>query len=82
MFGHPVQLNFNKEGHNKNTFLGGIVSICLKISMFVYVIINIKKLILKEDNDLTSAEFLLRHEDLEAMNVPWNDLKFMFTPSI
>lgn len=82
MFGHPVQLNFNKEGTNKNTFIGGFVSICLKISMFVYVILNVKKLVLSEDDDFTSEEFLLKHEDLEEMIVPWKELKFMYTPSI
>jgi hypothetical protein len=82
MFGHPIQLNFNREGHTKNSFIGGVVSICLKIAMFVYVIINIKKLILSEDDDLMSEEFLLKHEELEEMKIPWKDLKFMFTPSL
>ena len=82
MFGHPIQLNFNKEGNTKNSFIGGIVSICLKISMFVFVMINLKKLVLSEDDQLMSEEFLLKHEDLEAMNVTWKELKFQFTPSI
>ena len=82
MFGHPIQLNFNKEGTTKNSFIGGVISVCLKISMFVYVMINIKKLVLSEDDEYASEDFLLRHEDLELMKIPYNDLKFMFTPSI
>ena len=50
--------------------------------MFVYVMINIKKLVLSENDDLSRSDFLLRHEELQEMNVPWKDLKFMLTPSI
>ena len=58
MFGHPIELNFNKEGSSKNTFFGGIISICLKILMMVYVGINIKRMILAESDDLFEEKFL------------------------
>ena len=58
MFGHPIELNFNKEGSSKNTFLGGIVSICLKILLLVYVVLNVKRMILAESDDMMSEKFL------------------------
>ena len=82
MFGHPIQLNFNKEGATKNSFIGGVISICLKIAMCVYVGINIKKLVLSEGDQLTSEEFLQRHEELEGVHIPWDDLRFIYSPSI
>ena len=50
--------------------------------MLVYVGINVKKLVLSEGDDLTSEEFLQRHEELEGVHVPWDDLRFIYSPSI
>ena len=82
MFGHPIELNFNKEGSTKNTFCGGIISICLKIALLVYVGINVKRMILSENDDMMQEIFLQKHEELEGVDILWTDLQFEFTPSI
>jgi hypothetical protein len=58
MFGHIIQLNFNKEGDSHKTVIGGSFSIFIKIAMFIYVFMNFKKMILKED-DSNSIEYNL-----------------------
>ena len=50
--------------------------------MIVYVGLNVKKLVMGDDNDLASEEFLQRHEELEGVRVPWDQLKLIFSPSI
>ena len=51
LFGHEIGLNF--EGFSThNTALGGCCSILIKISIFVYVVLNIKKLVLSEDDNI------------------------------
>jgi hypothetical protein len=82
MFGHPIQLNFNKKGTSKNTLCGGILSVCLKIAILVYVILNVKRLILRENDDLMQEIFLQKKEELEGVDINWHDLQFEFTPSI
>jgi hypothetical protein len=52
MFGHIINLNFNRSGQSHNTFIGGFVSMFIKISMSIYVFLNFKKLILKEADSI------------------------------
>lgn len=55
LFGHPVQLNFNKRGPEHTTTLGGIASICVKALMLCYVAILIKRLVKFEDDTIISS---------------------------
>ena len=48
MFGHVVNLNFDKQGPSHKTVFGGAISIFIKIIIYVYVVFNFKKLILGE----------------------------------
>jgi hypothetical protein len=64
MFGHTINLNFNKEGDSHKTFIGGCFSVFIKVAMFAYVFMNLKKLILKED-DSNSIEYNLIDLDHE-----------------
>ena len=50
MFGHTINLNFNKEGDSHQTVLGGFFSIFIRIAMFIYVTMNIKKMLFHEDD--------------------------------
>lgn len=62
-FGHPIGFNFEgSETHN--TALGGCFSILIKILMFVYIVLNIKKLVWKEDDNITTQIFF---EDMLAL---------------
>jgi hypothetical protein len=51
MFGHPIGLNF-EGADSHNTALGGCCSVLIKIAIAVYVFINVKKLVLKEDDNI------------------------------
>ena len=50
MFGHVINLNFNRQGPSHNTVIGGCFSMLIKLAMGIYVFLNLKKLILKEDD--------------------------------
>ena len=50
MFGHTINLNFNKEGDSHQTLIGGFFSIFIRLAMFIYVFMNFKKMILHEDD--------------------------------
>lgn len=58
MFGHTINLNFNKEGDSHKTLIGGFFSVFIKIAMFLYVFDNCKKMFLKEA-DSNSIEYNL-----------------------
>jgi len=50
MFGHTINLNFNKEGDTHNTLLGGCFSFLIRITMGIYIFVNVRKMIFFEDN--------------------------------
>lgn len=50
MFGHTINLNFNKEGDSHQTAIGGSMSILIRIVMALYVFMNFKKMLLHEDD--------------------------------
>ena len=50
MFGHVINLNFNREGTSHKTIFGGIVSIILKVLLMIWVYLNFKKMLLYEDD--------------------------------
>jgi len=52
MFGHTINLNFNKQGDTHQTVIGGFLSILIKVAITVYVILNVKKLVRYEDDRL------------------------------
>ena len=43
-FGHPIELNFNKDGSRYNTVYGGCNTILLKVSMLLFAIRSIIQL--------------------------------------
>ena len=50
MFGHTINLNFNKDGDTHNTAIGGSFSTLIRIVMTLYVFMNFKKMLLHEDD--------------------------------
>ena len=52
MFGHVIQLNFDKQGETHNTLIGGCFSGFLKLFFMLYFLMNIKKLVLFEDDNI------------------------------
>lgn len=55
MFGHIVNLNFNKNGSEHTTFIGGFTSGIIKIFISFYVLILLQRTIWFEDNKNTST---------------------------
>lgn len=53
MFGHHIGVNF-EGGDTHNTALGGCCSIMIKLCIFVYVVMNVKKLVLREDDNIVT----------------------------
>ena len=39
LFGHPIELNFNKSGSRHNTVLGGFLSIIIKSTLLFFAVI-------------------------------------------
>jgi hypothetical protein len=44
LFGHPINLNFDRHGETFNTYIGGTCSILLKILLVIYVSFNFLKM--------------------------------------
>jgi hypothetical protein len=65
MFGYRVELNFNKKGSTHKTMCGGLTSILVLCLMMAYVIINVKKLVLQEDDTLKS---IIVETDIEKVD--------------
>ena len=55
MFGYVVNLNFNKNGSEHTTFVGGFTSGIIKIMMTFYVLVLFRRTIWYTDNNISSA---------------------------
>ena len=59
MFGHTVQLNFNKNGDSHKTIIGGIFSVFIKMLLGLYVYLLFKRMFLNEaDSNYTRINVL------------------------
>ena len=38
LFGHMININFNRKGSTHKTFIGGLVSIIVKVIILAYVV--------------------------------------------
>ena len=52
IFGYPVGLNFEKKGETHKTFIGGIASILVNMSILIYTFLMVKKLIFLEGDTI------------------------------
>ena len=64
MFGHIVQFNFNK-GPTHKTFIGGFISFIIKTVMSTFLIVKIRTIFVKGDDELSSVEFVSHLDDPE-----------------
>ena len=62
-FGHQVQFKFD-NGNSHNTLCGGLLSICVNIFMLAYVLSNVKKWILMEDDSIQTIVKQIEPKDL------------------
>ena len=54
MYGHPINLSFNKKGESHNTIIGGCCSILVKLFLIFYIGRLLEKLYFKKDNKIIS----------------------------
>ena len=52
IFGHPIQLGFNKKGEFHQTTFGGICSVLVFVILVAYYGLNIKKMLLYEGDNI------------------------------
>ena len=79
MFGHIVQLNFNKAGSYHKTFIGGAVSFFIKITCFVFIIVRGRTIFTHSDDDYCSVEYLITDDDY---SFSMSEASLMLTPSV
>ena len=48
MFGHTIKLNFNKNGDSHKTFIGGLFSMLIKVTLAFYVYTLFKRMFMNE----------------------------------
>lgn len=78
MFGHVINLNFDRKGDSHKTLCGGVFSIALKGFLSFYVILLLIKLISKGNDTNLSTEGLLHLEDLGAVNYDFQSMHMKF----
>lgn len=76
MFGHTIQLNFDKQGDSQKTAIGGVFSILIRLAMTLYVGLNLKKMFWLENNENNTTADLQKIEELGI--VKYNETNFMF----
>ena len=80
LFGYTVDLNFNKAGHSHNTIIGGLISICLKLLLIVYVIYLFNKMLGYNENIIYHIG---KELDLDQLGVvDYDAMKFSLVPML
>ena len=75
MFGHPVVLNFNRQGNTYFTSIGGILSIIMNIVLLEYCLIKLGRMIERSGDAVVAVTELTDFEDLGE--VSFKDAEFM-----
>ena len=78
MFGHGISLNFGRKGSSHKTFIGAIFSVMIKIAMFIYVLICLKRLVFKEANNNFNETGLQNLEQLGDIDYRDTGVNFFF----
>ena len=50
LFGHVINLNFDRQGDSHQTLIGGVFSLFVKTAMLVYVFTKFKQMFLYESD--------------------------------
>ena len=82
MFGHTVVLNFNEKGDTHNTFVGGLFTILIRLTITIYVFLKFKILINSEGDSDVTVENLLFNFIEEDQEVPYFQTKLIMIPNI
>lgn len=85
MFGHKVELGFNGRGSIHKTLFGGICSVIVTLLLLSYLGINLKKLILFEDDNINQS---VKGQQIGALgeiyysSTKFNEFAFFLTQSL
>ena len=63
LYGHPVELNFNRKGNTHKTLIGGFASIIVLAIYYLYIGINLKKMFLHESDNISFDTHELQDKD-------------------
>ena len=74
MFGHIINLNFNKNGSEFKTPIGGAFSIVIKIVIWIYVGLKLYNMITLGDNQNTTQYALTNYTD--QRHIKYVDMDF------
>jgi hypothetical protein len=77
-FGHKVELNFDKKGSSHQTLTGGLVGICVRILMFMYIYVKIRQLVLFEEINIRAASTLIDTDSKNDINFQSFKMNFFF----
>ena len=59
MFGHTINLNFNRNGDSHKTFIGGLFSMLIKVTLAFYVYTLFKRMFYNEgDSNYTRIDVM------------------------
>ena len=64
LFGHKVELTFNKDGSEHKTLFGGFVSIFIKTFLLWYTTTLFIKMIFHQDDKITTTNYTQDFEEL------------------
>ena len=64
LFAMPVTFSFRKKGGEQKTFIGGLISIIVRLSLVAYMAVLTSRMLKREDNSnetyAVKQEFLIR----------------------
>jgi hypothetical protein len=64
MFGHPVTLNFNRQGDTYFTTCGGVISILLNLVLLQYVLIIFSKMTTRTGDSINLVNVRTNYTDI------------------
>jgi len=78
IFGHPVQVNFNRQGSNVSSLCGGIISIMVRLCILSYGYGRLSVMFAREDSSIDSYENKVDKAEMGFKNVSDLDILIYF----
>ena len=78
LYGHPVELNFNKKGKTHKTLIGGFASLIVLAIYYYYIGLNLKKLFWRESDSVSIDMHELENYDLQDLSINNTDMITFF----
>jgi hypothetical protein len=75
LFGHAINLNFDGERGSFPTSVGGCTSLSVKTLILVYVVLLVKKMLLKESDTINSVASVRNLSEIDA--IPLNKTRVL-----